>query len=52
MFTLSAPVVKTAAQPSGADLLRLFATVNDHPLAVSVRLIQQPPHDGVVGGDA
>ena len=47
MFTLSAPVVKSALQPAGADLLRLFVTVNDQPLAISVRLIQQPTHDAV-----
>ena len=42
LFTLSAPEVEPALQPAGADLLRLFAAVNDRPMAVSLRLFRAP----------
>lgn len=45
-FRLSPPVVESALQPAPADLLQLlFVTVNDQPLAVSVRLLQPGSRD-------
>ena len=42
LFTLSPPVVEPRLEPAGADLVRLFAAVNDRPLAVSLRLERAP----------
>lgn len=45
-FRLGPPTVESAIGPAPADLLQLiFVTVNDHPLAVTVRLLQHESRD-------
>ena len=45
-FRLSPPTVESALEPAPADLLQLiFVTVNEHPMAVSVRLLQSGSRD-------
>src|SRR5262245_2060214 len=48
-FRLSPPTVESALEPGPADLLQLvFVTVNDHPLAVTVRLLQPGSRDAAL----
>jgi chemotaxis protein CheY-P-specific phosphatase CheC len=45
-FRLSPPTVEAALEPAPADLLQLiFVTVNDRPLAITVRLLQPGSRD-------
>src|SRR5262245_51891575 len=45
-FRLSPPTVVAALEPAPADLLQLmFVTVNEHPLAIAVRLLQPGSRD-------
>ena len=45
-FRLSPPTVEPALEPGPTDLLQLmFVTVNDHPLAITVRLLQPGSRD-------